>query len=266
MTAEAATARDPLAIGAVRKAMMVLEAVAAHPEPIGLTRIAAETGLGKSAVQRLTHTLGALGYLEKDATTRRYRLSVRVLDLAYGFLSKDPAIVMGMPQLIDARRRIGETLNMGRLDGTDFIYTVRMPAHRLSVFATLIGRRQPAVSASGGRAILSKSPRALAEALFDARPPAPMTPHTITDRARLLARIDEAREKGFAATDQELLLGELAVSAPILDEYGAPVGAVQCAVSTASWSFARVVEELAPQVMETARMISRSPPSRRGGG
>lgn len=254
---------DRLAIASVRKAMVVLEMVAMHPEPIGLTRIAAATGFGKSAVQRLTHTLGALGYLEKDPSTRRYRLSVRTLDLTYGFLSKDPLIVSGMLQLIDARERIGETINLGRLEGADFIYTVRMPAHRLSVVGGLIGRRQPGFCTSGGRAMLSIMPPAAAEALIDARPRAPLTPLTITDRARLLELIEQARVEGFSATDQEVMMGELAVSAPIKDEYGVAIGAVQSSVSTAAWSFERVRAELAPQVMETARLISGAPPSRR---
>ncbi|MEX2519972.1 MAG: IclR family transcriptional regulator [Paracoccaceae bacterium] len=267
MATDEATAEaggDRLAIASVRKAMVVLETVAMHSEPIGLTRIAEATGFGKSAVQRLTHTLGALGYLEKDPSTRRYRLTVRMLDLTYGFLSKDPLITSGMLQLIDARERIGETLNMGRLEGTDFIYTVRMPAHRLSIIGALIGRRQPAFCTSGGRAVLSRMPRMAAEALIDARPLQALTPNTTIDRGRLIELIEQARIEGFSATDQEVMMGELAVSAPITDEYGQPIGAVQCSVSTAAWTFERMRAELAPQVMETARLISRTPPSRRG--
>ncbi len=259
-----ASETDALTIASVQKAMAVLEAVATQPEPVGLTRIAELTGFGRSAVQRLTHTLGALGYLDKDPSTRRYRLAVRVLDLTYGYLSKDPLIANGMLQLIDARKRIGETINMGRIEGADFIYTVRMPAHRLSVIGGLIGRRQPAFCTSGGRAMMSRMPQAAAEALLDARPRDPLTARTITDRSRILELIDQARAEGFAATDQEVMMGELAVAAPILDEYGLPIGAVQSSVSTAAaWTVERVRAELAPEIMETARLISRTPPSRR---
>src|SRR3546814_18850039 len=63
--------------------------VAARMAPISLTEIAAATGFGKSASQRLTHTLTALGYLEKNPETRRYRMTVRALDLAHGLLITD---------------------------------------------------------------------------------------------------------------------------------------------------------------------------------
>ena len=255
---------NSLLISSVRNAMQVMEVVAASPEPIGLTRIAALSGLGKSATQRLTHTLHDLGYLDKDPVTRRYQLSVKVLDFAYGFLSKDALINGAMLLLMDARERLGQGVNMGRLDGTDFIYTVRMPGHRLSVIGGLIGRRQPAYCTSGGHAILSLMPRASVEALLDARPLKAMTPMTVTDRARLLELIDQARQEGFSVTNQQILIGELAVAAPIVDGYGLPIGAVQCSVSTADWSFDRVRAELAPQVLQTANRISRVPASHGG--
>src|SRR3546814_17957336 len=92
-------------------------------------------------------------------------MTVRALDLAHGFLITDPLINEGLLHLIDASERAGETLNMGKLDGSDFIYIARLPAHRMNVAAALIGRRQPAYCASGGRAILSQIPQSEVEAL-----------------------------------------------------------------------------------------------------
>ena len=248
---------DGLYVTAVERAMRVLEVVAARMAPISLTEIATATGFGKSAAQRLTHTLTALGYLEKNPETRRYRMTVRALDLAHGFLITDPLINEGLLHLIDASERAGETINMGKLDGSDFIYIARLPAHRMNVSAALIGRRQPAYCASGGRAIMSQMPATEVEALLDSRELHALTPLTITDRVRILEIIEQARLDGFSITNQEVLLGEIAVSAPITDEAGLPLGAVQSSVSTAAWTLEAVREKLAPQVMEAARLISR---------
>lgn len=251
------TARaEPLFVAAVERAMRVLETVSRNHAPMSLTEIAAASGYGKSAAQRLTHTLLGLGYLSKDPETKRYAMTVRALDLAHGFLSTDPLINAGLLHLIDTRERCGETINMGRLYGSDFIYTVRLPARRMNVAAALVGRRQPAYCASGGRAIMSRMAPGEVEALLASRPLAALTPMTLTDRVAVLERIEQARMEGFAATDQEVLLGELAVSAPITDRNGAAIGAVQSSVSTASWTLQRVRAELAPKVMEAARLIS----------
>src|SRR3546814_17852030 len=84
---------------------------------------------------------------------------MRALYRAHGFPITDPLINEGLLHLIDASERAGETLNMGKLDGSDFIYIARLPAHRMNVAAALIGRRQPAYCASGGRAIMSQMPQ-----------------------------------------------------------------------------------------------------------
>ena len=248
--------QDTLFVGSLDKGLRVLSLFNEHHTVLGLTEIAELTGLDKSAAQRLTHTLAALGYLSKDPETRRYAVTVRALDLAHGFLSADPLTNAGLLHLIDTREACGETINMGRLEGTDFIYTARLPARRANVASALVGRRQPAYCASGGRAMMSRmSPDDVAR-LLDARSLAALTPMTLTDRDQVLERIDQARREGFAATDQEVLMGELAVSAAITDRDGRPIGAVQGSVSTASWTLDRVRAELAPKVMEAARLIS----------
>lgn len=246
-----------LYVTAVERAMRVLEVVAGGMAPMSLSEISAATGFGKSAAQRLTHTLTALGYLEKNPESRRYRLTVRALDLAHGFLITDPLINEGLLHLIDASERAGETINMGKLDGSDFIYIARLPAHRMNVAAALVGRRQPAYCASGGRAMMSQMPTSEVEALLDSRALHALTPMTIVDRARILEIVEQARLDGFCVTNQEVLLGEIAVSAPITDEWRRPIGAVQSSVSTAAWTLKAVREKLAPQVMEAARLISR---------
>lgn len=248
---------DGLYVAAVERAMRVLEVVAGRMAPMSLSEIGIATGFGKSSAQRLTHTLTALGYLEKNPESRRYRLTVRALDLAHGFLITDPLINDGLLHLIDASERTGETFNMGKLDGSEIIYIARLPAHRMNVAAALVGRRQPAYCASGGRAIMSQMPVSEVESLLDSRALHALTPMTITDRMRILEIIEQARLDGFCVSNQEVLLGEIGVAAAITDEWGRPLGAVHSSVSTATWTLDAVREKLAPQVMEAARLISR---------
>lgn len=247
---------DPLFVAALDKAMQVLETIAASPVPLGLTEIADRSGIGRSSVQRLTHTLVGIGYLRKDAT-RRFTLSLRTLDLAYGYLSSDMVVAVAMPHLIDACDRCRETINLSELDGPDIVFVARIPVRRLSIQASIVGRRMPAYCASSGRAMLAHLDDDTVNAILDARPLKGLTPHTITDRAAILDSVAAARHDGFCIADQEILIGQIAVSAPVLDRSGRPLAAVQSAVSTASWTVERVRAELAPLVAETARLISQ---------
>src|SRR3546814_5550413 len=81
----------------------------------------------------------------------------------------------------------------------------------MNVAAARSGRRHPAYCASGGRAIMSQMPESEVEALLDSRSLHALTPMTIVDRARILELVEQARLDGFSVTNQEVLLGEIAV-------------------------------------------------------
>ena len=55
--------------------MRILSAFGEAHGEMGLTELARATGLDRSATQRFTATFHRLGYLEKDASTRRFRPS-----------------------------------------------------------------------------------------------------------------------------------------------------------------------------------------------
>jgi IclR family transcriptional regulator, pca regulon regulatory protein len=97
-----------------------------------------------------------------------------------------------------------------------------------------------------------------AEHLLDRSDLTPRTPLTVTDRHLILERLAEARRLGYAVVDQEGLLGEISVAAPVLDYTGRPIASVSIPVPTTRWSVAQVHERLAPRVVATARTISRA--------
>jgi len=55
---------------------------------------------------------------------------------------------------------------------------------------------------------------------------------------------------------EEAMFGEIGISAPVVNMAGRPVAAVQSSVSTTNWTEKRVRSELAPLILQTARLIS----------
>src|SRR5690606_26135492 len=60
------------------KGLHLLERLAASPEPMGITELAADLDLVQSNVHRLLQTLMESGYVQQDALTRRYRCTMRL--------------------------------------------------------------------------------------------------------------------------------------------------------------------------------------------
>ncbi|MEZ0168087.1 IclR family transcriptional regulator [Microvirga sp. TS319] len=249
---------DPLFINSLAKGLGVLKAFDGGWDALGLREIAGRSGISMGAAQRITHTLVRLGYLHKDERTRRYRLAVRMLDFAYHYFHASPLYEVAIPFVASARDDCRETINVAELDGPEVVAVIRMPSRRLMNPTSTIGRRLPAFCTAGGRAQLAWLPAEEAKVILDKTNFQPRTQHTLIDRAEVEQRLTAARRDGFALVEEEVNHGEIALAAPILDGSGRPLAAVGVSTSTADWTAAAAREKLAPIVMQTARLISRS--------
>ena len=117
-----------------------------------------------------------------------------------------------------------------------------------------LGERKPALCTAEGRAVLAFRPEAEVEALI-AQGFRPRTPKTITEPDKLRAALAEVRRVGFAREDEQSELGMRSIAAPIRDASGDVVAAVGMAGPMQRLSD-KVLAQYAPQVAETARVIS----------
>jgi IclR family transcriptional regulator, pca regulon regulatory protein len=255
---DAARPSDALFIASLEKGLRVLYAFRDRPRSLSLTEIAAATGMGVSAAQRFVHTWQKLGYLRKDPHSRRYTLAPKLLDFSFMYQRTSGLAEIAMPHLMALGDDCQETVNLMEPDGPDLLYVVRLPRHEIRYPSGIVGARVPAFSTSGGRAILAYLPAGEVERILDSSDLTPRTPLTATDRQTIRTRIAEARRLGYAVVDQEGLIGEISVAAPILDYTGRPIAAVSMPVPTTRWSVEQVHERLAPRVLATARTISRA--------
>ncbi|MCJ2163418.1 MULTISPECIES: IclR family transcriptional regulator C-terminal domain-containing protein [unclassified Pseudodesulfovibrio] len=250
------TKRDnPLFVASLEKGVVLLEAFDEGHRRLGLNDLVKLTGLNKSAVQRFLHTWVALGYLSKNAETKLYRLTPKVMSLGYNFLRGERLVEVATPFLLDARERTGNSVYLGTLYDTSIIYLIRLPQRLLLLEGTLPGRRVPAFC--GGRAFLSCLDDTEILSILDRSNRSAITPYTITDIDENMREIATVREKGFCISQQEQLMGEIAVSAPVRDLQGVPRAAIYISARITEWPPDRVESELAPIALETAGIISR---------
>jgi DNA-binding IclR family transcriptional regulator len=246
-----------LFVGSVAKGLSLLSAIASARRPVSVSEAAELSGLDRSGAQRMLYTLRVLGFLRQDEASRRYLLAARVLDLAHGFLQADVLRRVALPFLDDLARRCEETVNLTELAGSDVVYVARFPSRHVVSVDLAIGTRLPAWCTAPGRAILSRLPIDMCERLVPPDPLTHLTPRTARRRRDVLFRIRRAARDGFAINDQETFIGDISVAAPVLDRAGHAIGAVNIAVPFPRWTQPRVVSDLAPLVVETARLVSR---------
>jgi DNA-binding IclR family transcriptional regulator len=250
---------DRLFLQSVARALRVLEAFGQQPRPLSLAELAVASGLDKSAAQRIAHTLQALGYLEKaPGDSHGLVPGKRLLDRSFDALRMNPLVERATPVLQELRRSVQERVDLSLYDGTSVVYAVRLQSKRETFFATLVGRRQPTFSTSGGRAILAALPPEEAEAILARSDRRPMTPKTVTDLPGLRRKIAEARRDGFALAAEESLLGEIVLAAAVRDRDGRPIAAIHVAGSLSEWEVETFRRRIGPLVIEAARALSQA--------
>lgn len=249
---------DPrLTVKSVVRAFKVLEAIGAAGRPLSLGEIAAEAGVDKSAAQRIAHTLQGMGYLEQAPDGYGIIPGRRILDRSFDYLRMNPLIERATPVLIELRKTARERVDLSLLDGPSIVYAVRLQSKRETFLATLLGRRIPTFSASGGRAMLALLDDAEAERILDASDLRPLTQKTVFDRAGIRRKIAEARREGFALAIEENLIGEIVLAAAVRGRGGRPVAAVHIAGSLSEWSIEDFRARFSPLAIEAAHALSR---------
>ncbi|MBP0593780.1 IclR family transcriptional regulator [Paraburkholderia sp. LEh10] len=242
--------------------LSVLGAFNIEHSSMSLPEIATAAGISKSAAQRFAFTLEALGLLRKDPVSKRYSLSPRTLELGYRYLQSHALLERANPYLLELNREVAETVNLSEPDGDQMVYIGRFPNPARAIVFMPVGRALPMFCTSSGRAYLSGLSDAEARGIIERSERLQYTPHTVTDVDRLMSMVTEVRETGFACSEQEYYRGDLAFAAPLFGASGKPIGALNISVSVAHWTKERAIAELVPRLLETARLISTTPPSR----
>ncbi len=255
-------ASSSLYVNSVAKAMKVLTAFDGTKRHLSLSEIASLTGLDVSATQRLTFTLVALGYLEKDAQTRQYELSPKLLDFTYHYLTSNELVSRATPYLQQLGAETEEATNLTVLDGTDIVFVFRIPSRKVFNAHVITGSRLPAYCTAPGLAMLATLGDGEIDDLLARTNLLAYTPFTIHEPKRIKERIARIRLQGYAHTEEEYFVSDISTAAAIVNARGRGIGAVNIAVAKPRWDPSRDERRFADLVISTASSISTA---RRGG-
>jgi IclR family pca regulon transcriptional regulator len=248
-------------VQSLARGLAVIRAFDADHAELTLSEVAKECGLPRAAARRFLLTLADLGYVRTDGP--RFRLTPRVLELGFAFLSSLPLPEIAEPHLERLVAEVHESASMSVLDGGHIVYVARVPTRRIMTVNITVGTRFPAHITAMGRVLLAHLPAAerasrLASLLAEPRDrhgEPPPTPHTLSDPERLAAELERVREQGFAVVDQELEEGLRSIAAPVRDSGGAVVAAVNVPVHASRTGPEELRESVLPHLLDCVQHI-----------
>ncbi|MGB3071557.1 MAG: IclR family transcriptional regulator [Ottowia sp.] len=239
------------------KGLKLLEVLAYQVRPMGVTELAAATGMPKSGAHRLLQAL-----LDESYVVRRsegsYAASMKLWEIASAALPGFDLCRRARPVMEALASKTGETVHLAVLDGDQVVYVHKVVGRNKSDSSAPVGTRAPAHCVATGKAMLAfKTKERLVKAASALRP---ITNCTITDPDAFLAQMQTIRRDGYAVTTGEWREGFSGVAAPIFGQAGEVIAAVSISGSCATISGDRI-EKLARQVKASAQQASGSRPT-----
>lgn len=239
------------------KGFRVLEVFDPREPELTLSQIAARADLDPGTTFRLVKTLVQLGYL-LPVEAKRYRLSLKVLDLGFNTFAQMDFTTIARPILRALLGPVNEAASIAVLDSPELVYVerVQVPLGRLGI-SQRVGGRVPAFCTAVGHAILAYLPMDERIQILDARPRTKMTPNTPVTIREIEQRLGKVRELGYAVSDQDTVLGVRVIAAAIFDPDGRPWAAISAAAPWMACSLREFVDQTAPALVAAAQQLTK---------
>jgi DNA-binding IclR family transcriptional regulator len=243
-------------IQSIERAAAILRLLSGRNRRLGVVQLAGELDLPKATVHGILRTLAHVGFVEQDPETGKYQLGAALLHMGSSYLDGNELRTRALNWSDSLAARSGESVRIGTLHELRVLVVHHVFRPDDSRQALEVGALQPAHATAMGKVLLAANHWAAAELLAGGLPR--FTPATITDEDALRAELQDVHDKGWAADNEELVVGEVSIAAPIVDRQGVTVGAIGI-----SGPVERLTEhgeprmDLVSYVREAARSVSR---------
>jgi IclR family transcriptional regulator, acetate operon repressor len=201
-------------VQSIERAFVLLEAMADHGGMMGLSELAAESGLPLPTIHRLVRTLVDLGYLRQEPS-RRYVLAPKLIRL--GESSSRMLAVWARPHLERLVDELGESANLAMLDGDQIVYVAQAQSRHSMRMFTEVGRRVLPHCTAVGKAVMANLPPNEVHDILRRTGMPKHTENTIDDPDEFAQQLQVAAKKGYATDEGEQEVGVRCVAVAVPD-------------------------------------------------
>lgn len=239
-------------IQSLAKGITVLDCFKSDLEEYGITDLSTLVDLPESTVQRIINTLEFKGYLFQNPSTRKYRLSLKMLKTQDSIKNMSLWIETIKKHTTYLQQQTEETVNIAIRDEDSLVYLSKVESKHLLRPNFIVGARYPLYCTGLGKCLLSDFPEDKLNYLFP-NPLKNLTPKTKTDIQDIIKDLHKIKAEGYIIDDEEFQLGLYCVAAPI---YGFKKVVASLSVSTPKVRISHNTQSLVKLTLETVDKIS----------
>jgi len=202
------------------KCLKVIETLAQSEEPRGISELAREVDLNKSAIQRIFKTLEQSGYVEKAGSSARYQLTLKIWQIGARVIERHDIRRQIHPILRYGAKASGLTLYFVIAEFPDAVYLDKVEGEKGRPQSSEPGRRVPMHLTASGKAILAFLPEPARDEIYRGVDVAAKR------RAKLDRELQQIRADHFSTSISGSIAGVNSVAAPVWGTRGEPIGSL----------------------------------------
>ncbi|WP_349409771.1 IclR family transcriptional regulator [Pseudalkalibacillus sp. SCS-8] len=240
----------------VIKAMEILTFFKEH-QSLSLKELTRLTRTPKTTVYRMILSLEDAGFLRKNQDGE-YELGFSFLE--YGQLVKSRLDIrrMALPIMKRLKDELGEAVNLIVREGEEAIYVEKIDTDKPVRVYTGIGRTAPLYAGACPRILLAYMSPEEQESYLENVFLKPFARGTITDKNRLITRLEECKESGYTISHSELHDDSSAIAAPIFDHENEVYAAISIVGPETRFRDMEALPYLIEKVKQAAEEISKA--------
>jgi len=209
-------------ISAVATTLSIIESMADHAAPVGVSELATLVAENKPRTYRHLRTLVEKGYVSQDPETEKYGLTLKLFHLGQSVMAEASFVKIAREHMAFLREATQHTVTIGQVED-----------HGVRILDILRFRSAIEVVTPPGTLFdFHSSAQGKIALAFDRGVNWPggklkrHTEHTCTEVKKLKAEVEQVRKNGWAVAPGEALIGINALAAPVFDAQGDLVGTI----------------------------------------
>ncbi|MEZ5277634.1 MAG: IclR family transcriptional regulator [Opitutaceae bacterium] len=211
---------------ALERGLRILELLARHPDGLRMSQVAESLDLPANSAFRILGTLECEGYVTKEADGIRYRITRKLLGLAYAAAGEDKLMELALDVMQTLRDDTGETVLIGVRSENRGIVLEQVASTQPVKFLVDPGHSFPLHTSAPGKAFLAFLPPHERDVLLGRICYERFNDRTLDSREKLEAELLNVQATSQAFDRGEQIDGLHCAGAPIFNHRGYPIASI----------------------------------------
>jgi DNA-binding IclR family transcriptional regulator len=241
-------------VPALERGIAILEVLGRSRAGLSLSQLTRQLSLPKSSVHCLLRTLEATGYLYRESASGKYRVSLRICELARQALNGMSLREQSRPFLRVLAEQTGLTVHMAVLEQGSCVLIEKVTPPGAVRTATWVGKQLGLHCTAIGKALIAYLSDAEVARLVMEHGLIRYNDNTIRSVRQLNKELEGVRQRGYSVDDEEEEIGVRCIGAPVFNGTAEVVASLSIAGPTTQIDD-EALRRLAGLVVSTAHRI-----------